>query len=970
MATSTTTIVTSSYAGNHHLCNETDFVQTNETPEAFLEKHGNRRPTSAAAVSPTTSVLYSNGILEPKSTSTTYDDDNEVKPISLDDFDEATENPLIRRISIQLVKEMSVNRNDTIAVNGVGIPTNDGIDNDKNETGNETDNEQDWTKKIVAIPDSSGNLIEDLEDLHTECDELSTSSMMTIIGSEQSSCDGADGVDDDLEGIFSLEEKDEKDDEGENDDNGDDDDRGSADPLHSKFFVVFGDDYDGRKNNNGNNGGSREIIDSTNTSTSIAEKTPPSRPKTSRINPMTGQKSLTDDIQEWREKVLSTWTLKEPKKRKKYTKRKWNRKIATSGQQQHAYPLRRTTEGIKLVVPASVGFLESSTKSPLRKKSRLLQNIAAFNQPSITNSYGDGSVSSTMIHRCNDTAASTDKAAATRQEEDLPKSKQLCYKPLQQDSRAPRVDTHPRVTPIQLEGGSSSPLKPKQILAPSAVPEKKCGRPTKPKPKVGPKQEPGRPPKQKKETLTIKIRIGEDLPKGVVPHEREMATPSFPKPKQLHCKPLQQDGRAPRVDAHPGVTPIQLEGRSSSLKPKQILAPSSVPEKKRGRPRKPKPKPKIGPKRKSGRPLKQKKETFTIIIRIGDAMFVPADAKEDELQIPVRLIESHECSAPDHARNGKQFTSPSPSSATCSLEAEIDVEENKQKKHSDCQLESQPTKQLQKKIETPPPNTDRTPNNCSTTRIAKKFFIPTRGKANDKLKIFFGTIVNKRIHKEANGTCSEVWHVAYDDGDEEDLDKIELKEALDLYDFAKRWDKKHRDKLRSSAGKNKEKPNDEHATEKGKESGSHEESQLKESKEQDRPLALQRSYLMTVSKSSKSFDVNQKTVPKKKRGKSPKSKPTVGSKRKPGRPPEKKKVVPTRNKQSDSNHKQQEMSRGCQSRHVDLSCDDVVSIKEASDDDSIHVLDVVDLTKDSKKIRNVVDIVDLTINFEKKDIKV
>ena len=891
MATSTTTLVTSSYTGNHRLCDETDFVQN----------QNNRRSTSAAAVSPTTSLMYSSDILEPRSTittSATFDDDNNDnvdKPISLDDFDESTENPLIRRISTELVKEMSVNGNDEIAINGVEIPTNDGIDDD------ETENEKDWTKTIAAIPESSGNLIEDLEDLHAECDELSTSGMTTIIGSEQSSCDGADGVDDDLEGIFSLEEKDEKDDKGENDDNGDDDDRSCMDPLHSKFFVVFGEDYDGRKKNNSNNGGSREIADSTNTTASIAEKTPPSRPKTSRINPMTGQRSLTDDIQEWREKVLSTWTLKEPKKRKKYTKRKWNRKIATSGQQQqHAYPLRRTTESIKLGVAANDGFLKSSTKTPLRKISRLLQNIAPFNQPGITkNSYGDGSVSSTMIHGCNDASKDTDEAAATEQEEDLPKpaiphereiaapsfpkskSNQLLYKPLHQDSRALRVDTHPRVTPIQLEGGSS-PLKPRQILASSAVPEKKCGRPRKPtpSPKVGPKRKPG---------------------------------------------------------------------RSRKSKPKSNLA--------------------IGPKRKLGRPSKQK-ETFTIKIRIGDAMFVANDAMEDELLIPAPLIESHECSALDHGRKGKQLISLLSSSATSSLEAGIDVEEIKRKKYSDCQPELQPTKQLRKKVERPPPNTDRTSNDCSVTRIAKKFLVPTQRNANDKLKIFFGTITNKRSQKEVNGACSEIWHVAYDDGDEEDFDKIELKEALDLYDFAKRWDKRHRDKLKLSAGKNKEKPNDEYAIEEGKESGSHEESQPKQSDEQDPPLTLQRSYLMTISKSSKSFDVNQKTVPKKKRGKPPKLKPTVGPKQKPGRPPENRKVVPTRNKQSDSNHGQQEIIRGCQSRHVDLSCDDVVSAKEASDDDSIHVLDVVDLTKDNKKIRNVVDIVDLTINSEKKSVKV
>lgn len=689
MATSTTTIVTSN-VGNR-LCDETDFVQTNkdkggsgncETPEASLEKQDNHKPTSAAAVSPTMSVLYSSGF-EPRSR-TTYDD-NEDKPISLDDFDEATEIPLIRRISIELIEKLSLDSDDD-------------------------DNDQDWTKKIASIPDSSGNLIEDLEDLHAECDESSTSSMPTIIGSEQNS-DGADDVDDDLEGIFSLE--DEKDDEGENDGDGYED-RDSVDPLHSNFFVEFGDDYDGRKNNN-SNGGSREIIDSKNTIS--MEKTPPSRPKTSRINPMTGQRSLTDDVQEWRNKVLSSWTLTEPKKRKRYTKRKANRKIDASGQ--HAYPLRRTSERIKLAVPANVDFLESSTKSPLRKKSRLLKNVAPFNHPSITDSYGDGSVSSTMT-RCNDAA----DEAATRQEEVLPKA---------------------------------------------------------------------------------------------VPHEREIATPTFPKSKQFPMKVRIGDTNDEKEDE------LQVQVPARLIESHEFLAPGN---------------------NRKGRAMCSLEAVIAVEENkhaIGHIQTrTPNDGHPDSngntTRPPSSLRDQDLLPRMKNKRNTNQGLKTTTATARPPITRSMKMKKNlsyttktnaeekarsakrKQKKNSYWKPDSQLTKQLRKRNEAPPPNTDRTTNNCST-RIAKRFRNPIRRTANDKLKIFFGTIVSKRIHKKANGTCSEIWHVDYDDGDEEDFDKIELKEALDLYNFAKRWDKSYCDKQHSSAGKNKEKPKDVHATEKGKESG-------------------------------------------------------------------------------------------------------------------------------------------------------
>ena len=74
-----------------------------------------------------------------------------------------------------------------------------------------------------------------------------------------------------------------------------------------------------------------------------------------------------------------------------------------------------------------------------------------------------------------------------------------------------------------------------------------------------------------------------------------------------------------------------------------------------------------------------------------------------------------------------------------------------------------------------------------------------------------------------------------------------------------------------------------------------------------------------------------------------------------------------RYKQSDLNQGKQEKNLESQSCHIDISCDDVVPIDESStDDDSIYVVDVVDLTNDIAKIGTAGNTVDLTINTKKK----
>lgn len=740
-----------------------------DTPVASLEKHRNRRPTSAAAVSPITNV-YSNGC-EPMPI--TFDE-NEDKPIGLDDFDEATDNPSIRRPSIKFIKELlfysDTGDRDENTAKSVSTPTNCGTDDNRND---DDGIDQDWTKKIAFVTNSSGNWIEDLEDLHTECDESSTSSMPTIIGSEQSS---SVDVNDDLEGIFRLEDGK---DGGENDC----DDCGCLDPLHSECFVVFGDDYYGRKVNNIDDG--REILNSKRNG--AMKEIPPTRPKTSRINPMIGQRSLTDDMQEWRNNALSTWTLTPKKKRRKYEKSTTKPKGAAIGQ--HAYALRRTTDSSKLVIAANTDFLESSTKCDVRKKSRLLQSIANFNLPGMRNSYGVGSVSPP-------TQSDDDHAA---QEEVLQKA-----------------------------------------------------------------------------SLDDKI--------------------------DPNCNPTTD---SPDIETSGSNYTLQRFENKKEI----VTSPESI--------------------------AKQ----WTIKVKIGNTIIVPGDGKEDVLEVPARIIESLK-------RKIRKTTLGSPStSATVrptrprkmkKMASDIITTPGEAKPRTSKRPQN---KTVHRKLTKPKrkrrgmlPNAERS-SNCSI-RITKRFiFNPTRRKGHGKKKRYFGTIVNKRIEENSDGAGIEMWHIVYDDGDEEDMDAPELEVALEGYKSAKRWDKKHRDKQQTLARENKKKSNDVHTVDKGRESGLKEEPP-EEPKEQN-SILFQHS-LATLSESPKPFDENRN----------------------------KRVVSPSkRYKQSDLYQEKQEKNRESQPCHIDFSCDDVVPIDEPStDDDSIHVVDVVDLTNDIAKIGTAGNTIDLTIN--------
>jgi len=103
------------------------------------------------------------------------------------------------------------------------------------------DGEHDWTNKITAIASSSGNLMEDLEDImHDGCE--STGSIITVISGERSTVTDIMVVDkNDLDDIFNVREN-----KSYTEEKGD----ANADLLDGNSFVVFGHDYPGNSNNN------------------------------------------------------------------------------------------------------------------------------------------------------------------------------------------------------------------------------------------------------------------------------------------------------------------------------------------------------------------------------------------------------------------------------------------------------------------------------------------------------------------------------------------------------------------------------------------------------------------------------------------------------------------------------------------------------------------------------------------------
>ncbi len=573
--------------------------------------------------------------LKGNGTTPTTSDDTEIKPISLDELDNGTENSSDQRIDAELVKKLSFGSDLEKQIDPAAPGTCENIpSNDCTVTQNDDCKEKEWAKKI-SVTGSSGNLIEDLE-----CDDSSASSVTTIIDSEQSS--RAD-VNDDLEDTFRSDNEEE---EGESDDRGDN--RDSLDPLHSKSFVIFGDDEEDRNlTNNKNNEG--EAADS---------KT--MRAKTSNINPMSGKRSLTDDMQEWKDKVLSSWTLTPPKKKKKYTRRK---KKKTNTKKEHTYLLRRSInsgETTAAAVAANIKrILACSKQNPSVKKCRELQKIANYNSPGAAEAHREFSPL---------WDSDIEQAADEKLEIDP------CSNPntLQKQKSEIHSGTRAKAAKCLIQNG------------------------------INTRESAANPPSESNH-FTVRVNIGHAIVDG-----------------------LQVPSRC--------VVYVRKRGLHISRE--------------------------RGTKRNSNRGLQ-------------------TTAARNRPTRPIR---------PRIAKKKTHHTNMS-----CSR--------IKTEKQSNNLLLTKPSPKISKKKRDEPLNLERVTN--GKTRIAKKFiFNPTRKEGQNITKIFFGTVDGKRIVDDNVRPCFAVWNIVYDDGDEEELDATDLKDALNLYLHAKHWDKNclHQNQPLANAG--------------------------------------------------------------------------------------------------------------------------------------------------------------------------
>ena len=245
--------------------------------------------------------------------------------------------------------------------------------------------EQDWARTIVSVPSSTGNIIEDLQG-----DEgVSVFSITTDFGGEHGSISNEVDLGDDLDDIFDpTKETSTIADQIKVDFT-------DSDPLHNNALVVLGDDYDANMTTG----------DNKNRTPNLVTNTPMRRPKTSKINPMSGQKALTDDKQEWRNDILSSFARivtpnKGKRKEKPTLKRKYKIKSTMEDKKRspiekpHTYSLRRgsitnSNANEYLTNP----LFQSSGSTSGHRKRRLLQEIESFNNPSLKSFNGAGSVS-------------------------------------------------------------------------------------------------------------------------------------------------------------------------------------------------------------------------------------------------------------------------------------------------------------------------------------------------------------------------------------------------------------------------------------------------------------------------------------------------------------------------------------------------------------------------------------------------
>jgi len=611
---------------------------------------------------------------EHERTSRSVTDDAE--PISLHNFDEDDQSQIARRISLD---------------SSVGELPFDHGNCDQKKSGNGLDTipeEQDWTRKIVFVASSSGNLIEDLGD----DDDLSTSSMTTIIGSEHSSVADATDLGGDLEGIFVP--KDETDQAPENGDNS----YKNSDPIHSKNFVVFGNDDDTNMTLDKNN--LLEIPSRTG-------NTPMRGPRTSKVNPMTAQGSPTGDTQELRKTAVSRWRLVTPKE-KKARKSKDKKKQNETALKQHSYPLRRgscnndtTDESLE------TSHFKSSASAPALRNSRLLRDIKSFNRPITIDACGCGSVSPTT-----ESSVESDDARVT-----IPLRKEVLVKKVAPNCRSPKLN--------------------------------------------------------KKSNDSGKIKIGE---------LKKLAAHNSPGFKTMDDNFL---GRVPSnmLKRHKSI----VNARTS-----EVILNDNNQEK---------PLKKCKKKRHVTRPCLRSNKLKSSRVILGGEICVAPDDREDVLTTRARTemfrdSSATRSSAPKKSivRNKSDFTSPPNSTIRLPPHRR---RRNQTKPPRGQQSKTEPKiTSLMTNAKHPRGKRNMEAITKLSIRIAKNFlFSPPGCKGRGRLNTYFGTIVSKREAFGANGKYGKLWHVVYDDGDEEHFDKREYQQALNMYNSLKYLDDKRQDEL-------------------------------------------------------------------------------------------------------------------------------------------------------------------------------
>merc|ERR1712238_331078 len=220
--------------------------------------------------------------------------------------------------------------------------------------------------------------------MHDGCE--STGSIITVISGERSTVTDVMVVDkNDLDDIFNLKEN-----KSYTEEKGDD----NADLLDGNSFVVFGHDYPGNSNNNyySNNNDTDTDTDTDSDSDNcnrvdkkqkliheiVNVQNHPRRPKTSRINPMIGERSFTDDIKDG----ITTIPSKTLRSRRKYKKRIEKEKGA--GTMSRSDRLQRRTQ---MKIPVEHKFRgESSNKLALTKR-RELETKDKMNNDDLSSSF-------------------------------------------------------------------------------------------------------------------------------------------------------------------------------------------------------------------------------------------------------------------------------------------------------------------------------------------------------------------------------------------------------------------------------------------------------------------------------------------------------------------------------------------------------------------------------------------------------